>query len=188
MFSVALLNNRQTPDISLLIGACEGSATEAATSVLCARGHVESKNYPQYESSGKDIFANHDEESSAGFSSVPVRRHGLRHEAHRASRAGRPHGRHPFSRCGRQTENTIVVGDDHRRTIPRHADTADDFHDFLAGRMIEGTGRFVANDQFRIVHQCSCDGHPLLLASREARPAKNSPARRVRPPPVPASP
>ena len=57
------------------------------------------------------------------------------------------------------------MGHDNRRDIARGQSIAQNLHDLLAGFVIERTGRFVAHQQPRFVHQSARDRHPLLLAT-----------------------
>ena len=49
------------------------------------------------------------------------------------------------------------------------ATLGEQFHHLPAAMTVEGGGRFVGQDDARLVGQCAGDGHALLLSAREHR-------------------
>ena len=54
----------------------------------------------------------------------------------------------------------------HQRSRVSHR-VAQQFHDLTTGFMVQGTGRLVADDELRVVHQRAGNGDLLLLPARE---------------------
>jgi hypothetical protein len=63
-------------------------------------------------------------------------------------------------------ENTGIMGDDNQGPITTYGQFFQDVHYFRPVFMIKGTGRLVAHDQLRIMHQSPGNGNPLLLPPR----------------------
>ena len=66
-----------------------------------------------------------------------------------------------------ETEDAVVVRHDDDATFGRTGQVADHLHDLGAGVLIEGRGRFVADQERRLVHEGAGDGDALLLAAGE---------------------
>jgi hypothetical protein len=60
-----------------------------------------------------------------------------------------------------------VVGHEHERGAAAGVDRAQQIHDVAAVRGVEVPGRFVGEDDFGVVGQCTGERHALLLAARQ---------------------
>src|SRR6056297_772730 len=71
-----------------------------------------------------------------------------------------------------------VVGDHHDRLAEAVDRITQEGQDLAAGAAVEIAGRFVPEDDVRLAHQGSCDGHPLLLTAGEfGRPVAETTAQ-----------
>ena len=68
-----------------------------------------------------------------------------------------------------EMEDAVVVSDDDDRAIGTDGGLAQQLHDLSAGFVVERGGRFVADKQFRLMHEAAHDRHALLLAAGELR-------------------
>lgn len=62
--------------------------------------------------------------------------------------------------------NVLLMGHEHN-SDPLAVELLEDGHDFLGSPGIEGTGRFVGEDDGRFTYECPCYRYALLLASRK---------------------
>ena len=66
-----------------------------------------------------------------------------------------------------ESEDARVVRDDNERPVMFLTRAAEHFHYSGTSIVVEVAGRFVANDQLRVMDQGARDGNPLLLTTTQ---------------------
>ena len=66
-----------------------------------------------------------------------------------------------------EVKDAVIVGDDHNSAVGPDGRLAEQIHHRQSGLMVKCGRGLVANQEPRVVHQCSGNGDPLLLTTGE---------------------